>query len=59
VELKENLVILFWAEFTEGILKNQRPRKAVVVSWTQNNCELQKRHSKRGKKMAKSLSEHV
>jgi hypothetical protein len=37
------------------------------VQWTQNNYELRKRHSKRGKKkerargsaMAKSLSEHV
>jgi hypothetical protein len=37
------------------------------VQWTQNNCELGKRHSKRGIKMeraggstkTKSLSEHV
>jgi hypothetical protein len=45
----------------------QYPTKQHDVQWTQNSCELRKRHSKRGKRwkeqggsaMVNSLSEHV
>jgi hypothetical protein len=38
--------------------KYEMLRNELQIKWTQNDCELGKRHSKRGKKMVRARGKH-